>query len=281
MTRAHIQKLVIEFHELVGLTRQFIQQENPLLFIKDDGVDLDHSKLTKKVQEQSIKSEILEEVVKLTIPLPEKERPSPPILEVKKVVEEPGVYPSFLDPMSSKIVLEPIISALEDPLNDIKKAVKLQFPNILFLDSTLDDQEAVLIKTGWKSEPKISQIVFLLHKEQDKQASFLLNIAKAISYYEASVSALVIEKIEKREGVEKFLQSPILKLIVASSNLIYSYPSIMKHYKESNKVGEHFLGNIPLILLTELTSCFKDSSLKMALWKKLTLQLKNLGFGRE
>ena len=60
-----------------------------------------------------------------------------------------------------------------------------------------------------------------------------------------------------------------IKLIISSDFGIYSFPNLMRYYREFQKT----LGGIPVLLLTDLSLYLTQPHLKAALWQTLRTML--------
>lgn len=98
---------------------------------------------------------------------------------------------------------------------------------------------------------------------------FLRHVAKAIEICYGSVGMIPAASVEAENGWAELLKAPNLRLIIATDIGLQSIPGIQKHIKESTKEGQAYLGNTPLLRLSNISSTLKDPKLKPALWRAI------------
>ena len=99
------------------------------------------------------------------------------------------------------------------------------------------------------------------------------NIAKAIDLCFGTCRLIEIEDGKKWD---LFLQSPQLKLIIAPDHLIFETKELLPFYRENPQEKSRHLGEIPLLLLPDLSLYFKDPYLKRSLWNVICQNLQPL-----
>lgn len=118
-----------------------------------------------------------------------------------------------------------------------------------------------------KENPPV--ILILSFHDREPQLTFLNHIAHAISLRLAPAQVLLASQIEKEKGWEKLLSSTQTKLVIAPDYDLYSQPQLMQFYREVPQQGKHFLKQIPLLLLSDLSLYLKDPQLKPLLWRAI------------
>ena len=158
-----------------------------------------------------------------------------------------------------------------EPLNfaSLKSVFWKIFPQIALLDEIPDDAIAKKTANRWKTKNQIAPISILYFSEPPKQKALLLEIAKAIDVYFGPARLIDAEAIEKEKQWETFLSSDTLKLVIACDYTLWQLNNLMRHYKEIPSGQTRTLGNIPLLLLPDLSLYLKDPLLKRSLWKAI------------
>lgn len=196
-------------------------------------------------------------------PLPPPTQPEPVII--------PPQPPAIQDkPSKNKFNLDPLTSAA--PVQDHREYWKLC--NTLFSEWTLcetipSDAMAQKNKNAWLKNQEISPVMILSFHDNEQQLSFLKNIAQAISLRLAPARVLSATQIEKENCWKEVLDSPHLRLIIASDYGFYLQPHLMQFYRDVPQQSKHFLNQIPLLLLSDLSLYLKEPQLKPLLWRAI------------
>lgn len=278
MTLVSIKK---QYQELVALTQKYLMQE----FALRDRKSTDYQ--TYMYFKQSAKQDRIQEQKELqpapsypvsatparpqALPTPV---PSPIVPPPQDAVIKPEPVPpaqSKTDSSTKKSFFErdPMPPAPDSDFGDIPKIVADKFPTQKLLDYVLGDDEAKKINTGWQTETPMPEILLLSFNESPKQKAFLTNMAKAIQFRLGTVTIFSAQKIEHDKGWEAILRSKTLRLIIASDCNLSTFPLLMKHYREVPKQAKHFLGKVPLYLLSDLSLYLKEPQLKPSLWQAI------------
>ena len=219
----------------------------------------------KELQPKSLKSE---ETVELP-PLPE-----PKKIVTPKVIAKPLPTRAPLPPAPKKVDKSGAFSSLEippAPREDshlgIQKVLKEIDPNLYLHKSAPSDHRAKRIKEAWREKRGTPDIPILF--QGNMYRSFVTKIAKAIDTLYGSCRLV---EIEKRKKWDLFLESENLKLIIAPDSLIFGTKELLPFYQEKSRK----LGNIPLLLLPDLSLYFKDPYLKRALWNVIKSSLQHV-----
>lgn len=282
------------YNELVSLTKLFLIQEyTPREFISSSPESLGYFRKVAAAARAN----------KPTAPTPQQPLPqsatAPKAPEVKKVQPSPTTpsqppvtatpplpaaarvepAPAKEVPSSKEVPKEDIFFVL-DPMkepspSDFKEVTQLiaqHLPGYPVLSSIPDDRTAKEVSSAWKRTAAIPQVLILSFNETDKHQIFLHNIAKAISISIAPASVMSAYKLEEGKQWEKVLQSKDLRFIIACDGKLSALPGLMKHFKENAKQGNHTLGNVPLLLLSDLSFYMKEPKLKAVLWQAIRAQ---------
>jgi protein required for attachment to host cells len=157
--------------------------------------------------------------------------------------------------------------AAESGLSDIKKVLEAKFPSLVLLPNPPDDGEARKV-----NEKVLGEVVILCFDRQTPP--FLKNLAFAIQQEIASCSIVSAARLESEKGWENLLRQKHLKLILSSDYGLSGFPGGMQYFREVPKQAKSFLGNIPLLLLTDLSLYLKEPKLKPTLWRAICQMLK-------
>lgn len=196
-----------------------------------------------------------------TPPEPPSPDPKPPVIHDKLSNSKHASKMFALDPMGDTPVSH---------LNrEFWKLFSTLFPDVNLSESIPSDAQAQKIKNNWLQEQMIPPVVLLSFQEGEKQLIFLKNIADAISLQLAPARVFSASKIEQENEWDALLKSPALQLVIASDYGLYMQPGLMKFYREIPQQGKHFLGSIPLLLLSDLSLYLKEPQLKSLLWRAI------------
>lgn len=185
----------------------------------------------------------------------------PPDIDQKKLDKAQADSKKFVfDPLDAP----PIKNDLE-----IWKIFPTLFPNCVLSDKIPNDTLAIKIKNAWLSEQTIPPVMILSFQDDERQLSFLKNIAQAISLRLAPARVFSAAQLEKEQAWEKILEPSTMRLVIASDYELYLQPALMRIYRESPHEGKHFLNEIPLLLLSDPALYLKQPSLKSLLWRAI------------
>lgn len=264
-----IDGLVHEFLNLLSLTQLYIFQEYEGQII---------SKKNLKSPVPSLNPETSVEKVKFqaspidTVPKPLPQPTQGPILPESVKIEVPPPVQDMAKPVQSKNFLsfEPLQeTALKREESDFRALFKHNFPQYPLMESIPDDTLAKKKMLAWSYEREIPPVLLFSFSEDERQLSFLKNIAMAITLHFIPARALAGKKMEWNT----LLNNPALKLIIISDHELYSQPGLMAHYQEIPQHGKHFLQKIPLLLLSDLDLYLKETQLKPLLWRAICREL--------
>ncbi|MBA2368920.1 MAG: hypothetical protein H0V82_07855 [Candidatus Protochlamydia sp.] len=177
-----------------------------------------------------------------------------------------------LKPIQSKnfINLEPLQeTAFKGGESDFRELFYKFFPHFPLTESIPDDTLAKKKMFAWSKELEIPPVLLLSFSEDERQFTFLKNIARAITLHFTPARALSAKKIEWNN----LLKNSALRLIIISDHELYSQPSLMAHYQEIPQQGKHFLQKTPLLLLSDLNLYLKETQLKPLLWRAICKEL--------
>lgn len=143
------------------------------------------------------------------------------------------------------------------------------FPEWMLSKTIPSDAIAQKNKNAWLRSQEISPVIILSFHDNEQRQTFLKNIAQAISLRLAPAQVISVSQIEKENGWENTLNSPQLRLIIASDYGLYLHPKLMHLYREIPQQGKHFLNQTPLLLLSDLSLYLKEPQLKPLLWRAI------------
>lgn len=153
----------------------------------------------------------------------------------------------------------------ETDFSDIIKFLQVRFPALAILPTPPDAAKVAESKTS-------SEVIILSF---DKQTPlFLKNLACAITQEIAPCTIMTASRLENEKAWENLLRQKQLKLILSTDYGLFSLPNAMQYYREVPKQAKSFLGNIPLLLLTDLSLYLKEPKLKPTLWRAICQMIK-------
>ena len=201
------------------------------------------------------------EEVQITLPPPPKPAPKPQAKPPPKPLPPAPLPQKKGQKDSSFIDLEP--PPVPQKTNNIAvlKTLREIDPDLYLHEKVPSDQRAQRIKGAWKEKRGTPAIPILFQGQAHR--SFVTNIAKAIDTLYGSCR---IVEIEPQKKWDLFLDSENLKLIIAPDTMIFGTKELLPFYQENPQQKTRKLGNIPLLLLPDLSLYFKDPYLKRALW---------------
>lgn len=177
---------------------------------------------------------------------------------------------------SNHIELEPLRNAVETDLNDIHAIIVERFPKQVILSDIPSDATARSINNAWTQETQIPDILVLSFGEPHLHHAFLQNLSNAISIRIAPSALIVAEKLSQEKDWDAVLKTKNLKFVIAAGNGLQATPDLQKHYKEAQKLAKHYLGQVPLYMLSDIGNYLKNPSLKVSLWNDLCSMHKSL-----
>lgn len=172
---------------------------------------------------------------------------------------------------SKKMSLEPftrVSTSAND--TDLSALYTELFPEVNLSEQPPSDLIARKLKNGWQNEQMLTPVIILSYRNEGKKLQFLKNIALAIQTHFAPARVISIEKIEKENAWEEILNSPQLRLVIATDYELFLQPHLMRFYQEFPEKGKHFLNQTPLLLLSDLSLYLKESKLKSLLWRAIS-----------
>lgn len=171
--------------------------------------------------------------------------------------------------------LNPLGSPLSTDFKEIKQLLEKHVPGYEIIDHIPSDQAAQHINTAWQYTQATPSVLILSFHDNEKELTFLHNIARAISICLTPAEVISAHKTEQNKGWETLLKSQTLHLIISNDDGIYTLPELKKHLKEHQRDGKLFLDRVPLLLLPDLSIYLKEPKLKAALWQAILTTLKN------
>lgn len=195
-----------------------------------------------------------------TQPEPSPTEPQPPIIQDK--VNKTNFH-------SKELNLETLAVPQAREQREFWKIFPTLFPELRLCESIPSDSVAQKLKNAWLNDQVIPPVIILSFHQEEKQLNFLKNLAQAISLRLAPARVLSASKGEKENGWENILNSPHLRLVIASDYGLYMQPALMRFYREMPQQGKHFLNHIPLLLLSDLALYLKEPQLKPLLWRAI------------
>lgn len=201
-------------------------------------------------------------------PLPPPSQPEPPSPNPQLPAIQDKLGKTNLD--SKKFTLEPLAApTASSDQSEFWKLFPNLFPDMVLCGSIPNDSVAQKLKNVWLDNQVIPPVIILSFHDEERQLTFLKNLARAISLRLAPARVLSASKLEKEKGWENVLKSSSLRLVIASDYGLYLQPGLMHFYREVPQQGKHFLNHLPLLLLSDLSLYLKDPQLKSLLWRAI------------
>ncbi len=203
-----------------------------------------------------------EEVAKMELPpLPQPPKPKPKPQFVAPSKESLPPPPEKPKETKTFIKLEPLPAPPHEPTEGTRKILKEIDPDLYIHESVPSDYKAKQIKEAWKEKQGTPAIPILFQGIEYRK--FVQRIAKAIDTVYGSCH-LVDITIGKKWDL--FLESENLKLIIIPDIFLFGNKELLPFYQETPQQKKRKLGNIPLLLLPDLSLYYKDPYLKRSLW---------------
>ncbi len=211
--------------------------------------------------------------------LPPIQKPLPP--PIRKLPTPPQPPPSETNGQKKSTEVQPLGFTLEPlpegkvlELSEFKVLYANRFPNHPILGHPLEDSEAHSSAQQDTSE-QYPQVVLLSFSGNPKISAFLQNLARSIQLrWKLKTNVIAAHQWEQEKAWEGLLTNSATKLILASDYGLQTLPELLKHYKEAPKQSHHFLGNKPLLLLSDITVYMRETHLKLTLWQAISAQFK-------
>jgi hypothetical protein len=204
------------------------------------------------------------------IPAPAPPDPFPPTT----TPEQPS--PDPMPPMisqrelkSKSLHLEPLKAPAASVDPTLMPLMRATFLQVHWIEHIPDDRLARKKRDAWAVAQEISPVVILSFDSNPEHLAFLKNVAHAISLRLAPAQILTAAEFEKSNQWDSLLSAPQLRLVIASDHGIYLQPGLKPHYREVSQQGKHFLQNIPLLMLSDISLYLKQPQLKSLLWRAI------------
>ncbi len=274
------------YAETIALTQLYLAQEYELeqrVFAEKHSYEFfKNYVLSKRAQPSTpmkppapvpIQKEEVQMKQEVAVPAPPIPKASPTTTPVVAKTEPPlpasppSAPPKIEKPANNnKFVLEPLGPAEAVDLTGIRKIAK---EHVALIDTIPDDSEAKRVNKGWDAMIGMVDVAILSFNENAKHQAFLKNVGIAIETLGCKSQLMSAQKIEQEKGWTRLLDEGKLRLVIASDYGIYTLPELLKQHREVPKQAKHFLGKIPLFLLSDIAFYLKEPSLKPSLWKAL------------
>jgi hypothetical protein len=193
------------------------------------------------------------------LPQPPSPEPRPPIIQDKS---------NKTNRDAKVIALEPLtVAPVAQDNSEFWKLFPLLFPDLNLCETMPSDAVAQKLKNVWLHNQAIPPVIILSFQNDEKELAFLKNLAQALSLRLAPARVLSAPKFEKEKAWKNILKSPPLQLVIASDYGLYLQSGLMEFYRTDLQQGKHFLNDIPLLLLSDLSLYLKEPQLKSLLWR--------------
>ncbi|MCH9613296.1 MAG: hypothetical protein SP1CHLAM54_02950 [Chlamydiia bacterium] len=201
------------------------------------------------------------------------EKPPPVVIEEPQIISPP---PPKVETPPAPPVEKEVIKPLElNPLKpktsgkdaSIKSTLGKIAPNLKFVDEVPSDKEAKRVKEAYLSQKETPSVPIVV---MGSAPPLLKSVAKAINIVYGSSHIVDGTKFEREKTWDLFLKSPGLKLILMPDVALWGALDLMRFYREVKQENKRFLGDVPLILIPDLTLYDKDPQLKRSLWNVIT-----------
>lgn len=234
-------------------------------------------------QVKLLKGQVQPHLLSATIPVPSVPPVSPPPAPPTPLPPVSPPNPPLVDPLppvinqielkSKTLQLEPLKISL--PVLDQAFVLNMQavFPQIQWNEKIPSDHLARKKRGSWNINQEKTAVVILLFDSNEEQLAFLKNVAHAISLRLAPTQILLASSFEKNNTWNHLLDASSLRLIIANDYGVYLQSNLKSHYRESSQQGKHFLKNIPLLLLSDISLYLKQPQLKSLLWRAICNEL--------
>jgi len=190
------------------------------------------------------------------------------------VKKEPILQKSALGPHSNfPFLLEPpVLPPITIDLQ-FQKQLKKALPHISFHYSS---QQTAKAKQAFpKIQKTIPEVAIFFYKELSSYQSLLEKISFAINkQFSLSSSLLDITSIASQNLWESLFAMSPLRCIIASDSVLFSFPNLKNWHSIIPDENKQFLGKVPLIFFSNLSSYSKDPYYKRSLWNNLCQILK-------
>jgi hypothetical protein len=175
-------------------------------------------------------------------------------------------------PSAKNFILEPLANTTPPHFNELRKAAEETSSHFKFLSEVPSDSNVHLSPETVSKRP--ITVAILSFNEPPKQHALLVNLARALEVYDEQLEIISAFKTEADNNWNSLLKNPSLRLVIASSHFMESCPLLHKYYRESAKQAKHYLGDKPLLLLSDISFYLKEPKLKLSLWEAIKALLK-------
>lgn len=176
---------------------------------------------------------------------------------------------------SKGFALEPLATVPKVDLKDIRTIYQNRFPKHPILDEIPDDAIAHQASSSISKGQDTVHVAILQFSSSPQTLLFLKNLARAISLRFGLVAQVIpAYQWEKEKRWDGLIKDHNTRLMIASDYGMQGLPGLMSYYREVGRLGQHLLGEKPLLLLSDLSHYMRQPHLKASLWQAVIAQLK-------
>jgi hypothetical protein len=295
---------ITEFQKLLHETKDFIESSSQKnLFLTDEEIAFFSHELKEQTSFEKNFSHKVESEKSNSLPLTYKEKEnknfsSPSFTLKPKQLPETKPLPELLKkqkeekPFKKSLIKTSLpvekpnphldFITLEKPtrnevsLEKTRKIIEEIAPNYPLLLNVPNDEKAKQIALGYQLKKQSAEVTILSYKESPQGLLFLKNLALAIENCFLPAKVVSAAEIEQENKWEMLLTQGDLKLIIGSDYSIWELAHLIPHYKEIPAKNEHFLGDIPLFMLPDISLYLKEPLLKKSLFAALKKKISSI-----
>ena len=219
----------------------------------------------------------------LPAPLVEKE-PTPIFIKpLENQIKKPSLPPKdkvviapIKEEKTSQAISAPAITPKAFPLKfseEIKRQVQKILPHVVIKNDIPNDDEAKILSEEYKQPTRAAKILILSFSKNEKLDLFLQNVKKAIESHFDSCAIIDAKKWENKNEWDAFFAMHKPSLIITSPD-IFSSKNLLPLYRENGATKDKVLNDIPLMMLSVLSSYLLSTEHKKTLWIALCNLLK-------
>lgn len=161
-----------------------------------------------------------------------------------------------------------------DEMRDIEEVIKKRVSHYP-LSPPPSDKRAHMVKNQWKFSSSFPKVPLFVSKEASSFRPLLESIAEAISLTFVPSRLIDITPYEEEKSWHTLFESTEIDLILIPDITLWETSELITFYKEfPQNQSKRLLGNVPLLLLPDLSLYLKAPLLKRSLWNLISQHLK-------
>lgn len=153
----------------------------------------------------------------------------------------------------------------EESFEEVARFLAPVADKIQLCEQVPSDEEAIRISQKWKRGHEHCEVLFISLEEPPRARAFWLNVVRAVDKLLAPCAWIQVQEEGWDQDWKTLFQERTRKLLVVHERQIERIPGL----KEQYDAGKRTLWGIPLLLVPDAQTYFRDPAMKASLWQAL------------